>query len=297
MASPQLQRLKQMLGVRPRVGFDLEAFREDFERFARYFPPPPSVEVHDAALGGVPARRLVPAGADPESCVLYLHGGGYISGSLDTHLEVMARLARASRSIVVGIDYRRAPEDPFPAALEDAVAAFRELTVASGGIRHRGLVGDSAGGGLALAMMAALRDAGETLPEAAVLFSPWVDLTLAGGSIQERLHLDRVLHPSILKRAVELYLAGADPRNPSASPLFGDLRGLPPTLVQVGTSEILFDDSRRLAAALESAGSPVELRIWDEMLHFWQFYATLLPEGDAAIEEAGVFLSERLGSK
>ncbi|MCB1034424.1 MAG: alpha/beta hydrolase, partial [Acidobacteria bacterium] len=225
--------------------------------------------------------------------ILYLHGGGYISGSLGTHQEVMGRLALASGLAVLGVDYRRAPEHPFPAALEDALVAYRGLLGEGVETRRLALAGDSAGGGLALALLATLRDFGYGLPRTAALLSPWVDLTLTAPSLEERRHLDKVLHPVILERAAELYLAGADPRDPRVSPLFGDLAGLPPMLVQVGTAELLFDDSRRLAARLREAGNSVDLRIWEEMLHFWQFYASILPEGGAAIEEAGRFLAPR----
>lgn len=295
MASPQLLRLKQMLGVRSRDRFDLESYRRDFEKFARYFPPPAEVRVEAGTLAGIPCRRLIPPDRDGASTVLYLHGGGYISGSLTTHLELMARLARASGAEVVGIGYRRAPEHPFPAALDDALAAYRRLLAEGLDPGRLAVAGDSAGGGLAVALLTTLRDFGSPLPRAAALLSPWVDLALTGASLEDRREADKVLHPVILERAAELYLAGADPRDPRASPLFADLAGLPPLLVQVGTAELLFDDSRRLAAALERAGTPVELKVWDEMLHFWHFYASILPEGEAAIREAGVFLAEKLG--
>ena len=293
MASPQLLRIKQMLGVRPRDRFELQAFRDDFERFARYFPPPPGTRSRDLTLGGVPAREILPEDGEVRGKVFYLHGGGYISGSVDTHLEIMTRLALESRTRVLGIDYRRAPEHPFPAAFEDALAAYGELVEKEGG-EDLAVVGDSAGGGLALALMAAVRDSGGPLPKSAVLFSPWADLTMSGDSVRERVHLDKVLHPRVLERATALYLEDADPLDPRVSPLFGDLSGLPPTLIQVGTSEVLLDDSKRLARAMAEAGSAADLRIWDEMIHLWQFYASILPEGGAAIQEAGVFLSENL---
>ena len=194
MASPQLQRLKQMLGVRSREVFDLEAYRQDFEKFARYFPPPAEVEIRDEAVAGIAARRFLPPGWDGESWVLYLHGGGYISGSLGTHQEVMGRLALASGLAVLGVDYRRAPEHPFPAALEDALVAYRGLLGEGVETRRLALAGDSAGGGLALALLATLRDFGYGLPRTAALLSPWVDLTLTAPSLEERRHLVLARH-------------------------------------------------------------------------------------------------------
>jgi epsilon-lactone hydrolase len=192
------------------------------------------------------------------------------------------------------LDYRLAPEHPCPAALEDAVAGYRWLL--ERGVRPEQIVigGDSSGGGLALATLVRLREQGVALPAAGVLLSPWVDLTIAGPSIQTRAAIDPLVSPESLRLAAGYYLGGADPRMTLASPLYADLRGLPPLLIQAGDHEVLLSDATRLAEQARAAGVDVTLDVWDEMWHVWQAWAEILPEGQQAIERIGAFIRRQL---
>lgn len=295
MASDAFRRLLLMFSVRRRDTFDLASFRTDFERFAKLFPPLPEVEIETVLVGGVRVERSIPAAAGGRRQVLFFHGGGYVSGSLGTHREMVSRWASLTGTEFLAADYRLAPEHPFPAALEDALAIYRGLLQGGAEPRKLAVAGDSAGGGLTVALLKALRDAGDPLPAAAVLFSPWVDLTLVGESIIRREKEDKALQRSILERTSELYLAGENPAHPLVSPLFGSLAGLPPMLIQVGTAELLLDDSRRLAEKILKQDGEVELRVWEAMIHGWQLYSSFLPEGQAALEEAAEFLGRHLG--
>lgn len=232
---------------------------------------------------------LEPEGAVDDAVLLFLHGGGYFFGSPRTHRTLTSALARYSRMAVLALDYRLAPEHPFPAALEDAVAACRALQQEG---RRVFLAGDSAGGGLALATMLTLRDAGLPLPAAAALFSPWTDLAGTGESLGAR--TCAMFHGQSLHRAVGFYLAGQDPRHPLVSPLYGDLQGLPPLLVHVSATEVLLDDSTRLADRAREAGVPVQLRVFRDQPHVWQIYARLLPEARESLREAAHFLHQHL---
>jgi acetyl esterase/lipase len=292
--SEELKRLVNVLSVRSRDDFDLATFRDDFERFSKLFPPPPEVDRKELRIGGVRCLALTPSMATGEWAVVYFHGGGYVSGSLGTHAELTAKLALAARSRVYLVDYRLAPEEPFPAALDDALAVLRGLRKLSTPPQRVVLAGDSAGGGLALATMISLRDAGEPLPKAAACFSPWVDLEATGESVRTRAEEDKILKGHMLRTIAELYLDGTDPRHPLASPLYGDLRGLPPLLIQVGTAEVLLDDALRLAQRAREQGVSVELQVEDHLIHVWHLFSSLLPEGQQSICEAGAFLRRHL---
>ncbi|HET6522243.1 MAG TPA: alpha/beta hydrolase, partial [Geminicoccaceae bacterium] len=207
------------------------------------------------------------------------------------------RLSAACRMAVFAVDYRLAPEHPFPAAVEDAAAAWRGLLREAGrDPRRMAIIGDSAGGGLMFATLLSLRDAGDPLPAAAVALSPWTDLAGTGDSLAVNAAADPMFPPSegAIERTAAVYLNGADPRTPLASPLYGDLRGLPPTLIQVGSTEILLDDSRRMAERLRAAGVPVELEVWPSMPHVWHMKADVVPEGRRAIERIGAFVRRHL---
>jgi len=204
------------------------------------------------------------------------------------------RVADAARAQVLCIDYRLAPEHPFPAAVEDATAAYRWLIAHGAKSRHVAFIGDSSGGGLAIASMMRLRDEGSPLPSAAVLLSPWTDLALTGQSLAEYSFSDPIVQVELMPKAVELYLAGADPRSPYASPLYGDAAGLPPILIHVGSDEALRDDALRMAEHLRAMGCQVELEVWPRMVHVWHMFARILPEARAAIAHIGVFLQAKL---
>jgi acetyl esterase/lipase len=223
--------------------------------------------------------------------LLYFHGGGYVMGSINTHRAMVARLARAARARALLIDYRLAPENPFPAAVEDATATYRWLLAQGRQPRKIALAGDSAGGGLTLATLLALRDARTPLPACAVPISPWTDLEGTGTSVKTKASRDPMVRETDLRRYAALYAGNADPRNPLISPLHGDYRGLPPLLIQVGEAEIILDDSTRVAELAKQAGVQVDLEVWDEMVHVWHVFAKLLPEGQQAIEKVGSYVS------
>jgi acetyl esterase/lipase len=227
-------------------------------------------------------------------CILYLHGGGYVAMSALTHRSITSRLATWSDTRLFALNYRLAPEHPFPAALDDALAAWRALIVVGMPPAHVVIAGDSAGGGLALALLIALRDAGEAMPAAAVLFSPWTDLAATGNSIVANDASDPLFHGAWVARQSRYYLGDTPATNPLASPFYADLSGLPPLLIQVGDSEILLDDSRRVAANAARAGVTVTLRIWPNVPHCWQIFAPFLPEARDALREAAAFIRASL---
>jgi acetyl esterase/lipase len=245
-----------------------------------------------AMLGGV-AGEWVRTGGAVFGTMLYLHGGGYFSCSAKTHRPVTT--AYALRGLTVfAADYRLAPENPFPAALDDALAAYRALLDSGVAPEKLTLAGDSAGGGLALALLLAAKDAGLPMPACAAVFSPWTDLAITGTSVQVNRRRDALLDGRRMGEAADFYLNGADARNPLISPLYGDLAGLPPLLIHVGEPEILLDDSVRLAAAARQAGVPVTLKVWDNTPHGWQLAQGFLPEARASLDEATAFAKAHL---
>lgn len=266
--------------------------RARMERMARRSPPPPEARFEGADADGVRAEWVSGPGAGRDHALVYLHGGGYYGGSLTTHREIAARVSLAAGAPVLLLDYRLAPEHPFPAAVEDATRAYRWLLSKGFPAGRLAVAGDSAGGGLAVSAMLDLKASGDPLPAAGVCLSPWFDLALTGESIESRASADPILRPSDLPFVAKCYLGSADPRTPAASPLYGDLAGLPPILIQVGTDEILLDDSRRFAERAGRAGVTVRLDTWEEMFHVWQAYARLIPEARRAIARIGAFLRD-----
>jgi epsilon-lactone hydrolase len=259
----------------------------------RLQPVPDDVLVSEATAGGVAADWLAAPGADAGRVLLFLHGGGYELGSLRSDGELAARLGRASGMRVLFPEYRLAPEHPFPAAIDDVRAAWHWLrTDQDLSASSVAVAGDSAGGGLAVALLVAARDAGEALPAAAVLMSPTVDLTSSGASMTERADQDPISTPAMLRQFAGDYLAGADPKTPLASPLFAALAGLPPLLIQVGTADLLLSDSERLAAAAAEAGVDVTLEIGEGLPHVYQLLLGT-PEAAEATERIGKFLRAR----
>jgi len=265
--------------------------RRRLHAYERWIPQPPvGVETVAQPLGGVPAVRVAPSKARPGHHILYLHGGGYIAGSPALYRHLTWRFAAAAAARLTAIDYRLAPEHPFPAALDDAAAAWRALLAEGADPRHCTVMGDSAGGGLTLALALRLRDQGEPLPAALVALSPWTDLAITGASCWLNAVADPMQNAGDLLPLAAQYLAGADSRNPYASPLHGDPRGLPPTLLQVGSDEILCDDAVRMAERMRDAGCEVSLEIWPRMPHVWHSFAPVLPEALQAIARIGAFL-------
>lgn len=273
-------------------GFDFEGLRLGMN--TRREPVGLPVRCVPAEVGGVPGEWVVPEEADPDVRLLYLHGGGFVSGSSAFYLTLAARICLAARCVAFLPDYRLAPEHPFPAGLEDCPAAHEGLrSVGPAGAapaRATFIAGDSAGGGLTLSTLLALRDRGLALPSAAVPLSPFADLTLSGDSIRSEAELDPIMHPKCLPDFVRLYLAGADPRDPLASPAFADYTGLPALLIQVGEHEVIRDDSVRVAEQAAACGCPAALEVWPGMFHVFQSYEPLLPEGRQAIERIAAFL-------
>ena len=272
----------------------LEERRATFVPGGRLHPLPDDVAVSEVTAGGVPAHWLAAPGAEAGRVLLFLHGGGFELGSLRSDGELAARLGRASGMRVLFPEYRLAPEHPFPAAIDDVLAAWRWLRAGEGlSARSIAVAGDSAGGGLAVALLVAARDAGEELPAAAVLMSPTVDLTGSGASMTERADQDPLSTPAMLRQFAAGYLAGADPATPLASPLFATLTGLPPLLIQVGTADLLLSDSERLADAAGRAGVDVSLHVGEGLPHVYPIMLGT-PEADQATQQTGTFLRVRV---
>jgi len=260
----------------------------------RLHPVPDDVVVTEVTAGGVPAHWLTAPGTDDGRVLLFLHGGGYELGSVRSDGELAARLGRAAGMRILFPEYRLAPEHPFPAAIDDVQAAWRWLRTSQGlAATSLAVAGDSAGGGLAVALLVATRDAGQALPAAAVLMSPTVDLASSGASMTERADQDPISTPAMLRQFASDYLAGADPTTPLASPLFAALTGLPPLLIQVGTADLLLSDSERLAAAADQAGADVTLQIGEGLPHVYQLLLGT-PEAAQATEHIGKFLRARV---
>ena len=271
----------------------VEEAREMYDKAQYVFALPEGVEVETDEIGGVPAEVVTPT-EHGAGTFLYFHGGGYTTGSPASHRHLVGALAVASRTRAFALDYRRAPEHPFPAAVDDALAGYRGLLDA--GIAPGSIVlgGDSAGGGLTVATLIAIRDRGLALPAAAVCISPWTDLTNEAESYRTRAERDPLVFQEDIDRLGAGYLAGADPRTPLASPLHADLSGLPPLLIQVGSEEVLLDDSRNLAERCEAAGVEATLEVWDEMIHVWHWFGEYLDEADSAVRRIGAFVGARL---
>lgn len=255
--------------------------------------PPAGTLTETIDADGVSAVRIATPQSREDACILHFHGGGYMVGSAPLYRDFTWRIGLAACAWVLYFDYRLAPENPFPAGLDDAVRVYRWLA-SRVDPRRIAVMGDSAGGGLALSALYRLRDEGIALPGAAVAISPWTDLALTGESLRSNAAADPMMDVSMLPSIADGYLAGANSRNPYASPLYGDASGLPPTLIQVGSDEILRDDAVRMASRLKAAGCNVEIEIWPRMPHAWHLYARILPEGRRAIENAGRFVQNVL---
>jgi epsilon-lactone hydrolase len=299
MPSQAMQRLigalrDQQMASASHAPHALHERRATFAPAGRLHPMPDDVEVTEVVAGGVPAHWVTTPGADARRMLLFLHGGGFELGSLRSDGELAARLGRAGGMRVLFPEYRLAPEHPFPAAIDDVLAAWHWLRhdqhVSASSIA---VAGASAGGGLAVALLVATRDAGDDLPAAAALMSPTVDLTGSGASMTERADQDPISTPAMLRQFASEYLNGADPKTPRASPLFASLSGLPPLLVQAGTADLLFSDSERLATAAAEAGVDVTLVIGEGLPHVYPIMLGT-PEAAEATAQIGKFLRARV---
>ena len=297
MPSEQLQTIIQAIRSRPNLrGAPIEQRRAAFEAVTTFFPVPQDVKAEPVDAGGIAAEWIAAPGADASRVIYYLHGGGYAIGSINTHRQMISHLSRAAGARALAIDYRLSPEHPFPGAVEDATTAYRWLLSTGVDSARIVIAGDSAGGGLTVATLVSLRDAGHPLPAAAVCLSPWVDMEGIGDSMTTRAEADPMINREDVLVGAQAYLNGAHPRTPLAAPLYADLSGLPPLLIHVGTAEVLLDDSTRLAERARSAGVDVTLEAWDDMIHVFQFFASTLPEAQQAIDRIGQFMRERTGA-
>jgi len=294
MTSSELAQLTGMLAAGgPNFSDDAFVVREQFDTLLDSFPVDPTLAFDPRVIGGISGLWL--EAAEPSAAVmLYLHGGAYVVGTASGYRGLAAGLARAGGFALFAIDYRLAPEHVFPAAIDDALAAYRGLL--ESGIDASGIVvaGDSAGGGLALSLLVAIGGAGLPQPATAILLSPWTDLSLSGDTMTSKAGEDNSLDEPGLRLSANRYLGGASPTDPLASPLFADLTGLPPLHIAVGSAEVLLDDSTRLAALAGAAGVDVSLRIWPHMVHDWSLFAFMLSEGSDLIREAGIFAAQHV---
>ncbi len=291
MAGNELKAVVDMIrGIVANPNATIQEQRASFEASMGMMPTPPNTKVTPVKVDGIPAEWVEASGARADHAILYLHGGGYVIGSPVTHRSLAGKLSETSKARVLVIDYRMAPENPFPAAVEDAVKAWRWLLAQGLSASKLAISGDSAGGGLTLAASVALRDAKVALPKAVAMLSPWTDLTGNSETMTTRADKDPMVQKAGLMAMGALYLNGKDAKTPLASPLFADLRGLPPMLIQVGDHETLLDDSRTLEKNAKAAGVDVTLEVWDEMIHVWQLFHPVLPEGVKALERIGEYL-------
>lgn len=283
MSAAELHKLMAMLR---KHGFDTEAspqtIRQRIDGFAKMYSPAADVRVFPSSVAGLPAERLT---AGPGPNVLYLHGGGYVTGSARSHRHVAARLAVELAGTVNLVEYRLAPEAPFPAASDDCLSAYAELAT-----EPLSIIGDSAGGGLAFVTAMRARDAGLPLPRAIVGLSPWVNLETTNEAYELVAPLDPLLSREVAEWHAERYLANGSRTDSKASPLFGDLAGLPPTLIQIGDREVFFGDAMRMHMALLAAGVDAEISVWKAMFHVWHLYWPDLDEGRRALADAARFI-------
>ncbi len=270
----------------------IEAQRVRQDNVIRFARLPAGIHCQPVSVGGVPAEWIEPAGAG-QGVILYLHGGCFALGSVKGHREFISRLAYAAQHRVLGINYRLAPEHPFPAAMEDIATAYHWLQAAGVDPSQIILAGDSAGGGLALSTMLSLRDGAEPLPAGAVCISPWTDLALTGKSMQSKAKVDPIMSPGVLQKYARSYAGDHELSSPLISPHYANLQGLPPLLIQVGTDEILLEDATRLAEKARATGVDVILQIWDEMFHVFPI-VSFLPETKKAVRQMAEFIARQL---
>ncbi len=295
MSTLQLQQLRPLLeSGREKFQGDLHQVRTAFEEMLGQFPPAPGIVFSEALLDLIPALWATPSGVTGGPVLLYLHGGGYVVGSPKAYRPLASELASRLKARVLVPDYRLAPENPYPAALEDAVHVYRWLLDHGTPAGSIALAGDSCGGGLTVSTLVAIRDAGLPLPMGAAVISPWADLEVASASFTSKAGEDILLNAEGLRGMAGAYLGAASPRTPGASPIYANLAGLPPLLIQVGSAEVLLDDAIRLAANAGASGVKVRLDIWPGMFHVWHSYSSKLDEAAEALDEAAAFLAARL---
>lgn len=271
---------------------DVETDRNILNRLGRLLKPLSPVECTPLRINHIPAEWVTPVDIPTQRTILYLHGGGFNSGSIQSHRAMVANIATACKARALLIDYRLAPEYPFPSAMEDCREAYDWLLGSGISPEQITVMGDSAGGTLTLALLIQLRNQGVPLPAMAVCLSPGTDLTMEGTSWKDNLDRDIMLKPKSIRSSIEIYLRDADPHDPYVSPLYADLHGLPPILIQVGSYEMLLSDVTRFAEKAKQEGVAIRLEVWEGMQHVWQFVASLLPEARQAIEQISQFMED-----
>lgn len=295
MSQQQRDAVNKMMADFPLdVGGDAIEQRAVFEQMMTAQPPPDDVTTTSGSLGGVPTLEITTADTRPDAVLLWFHGGWYTMGSPRTGAALSSDVAGRTGAKVVSVDYRLAPEHPYPAACQDARAAYRALLDSGASPHDVAMVGESAGGGLVASTLASLAEEGVPQPAAGVLFSPWTDLTLSGDSMTTKVGIDPAFVPEKVSVRVADYVGDADPADPAISPIFADLRGLPPLLIQAGSYEIVLDDSVRLAARAAAADVSVRLEVTPGVPHVFQAFAAMLDDGDAALDNVTRFLEANL---
>ena len=292
MSDPEIEAIRKILSSQPRPS-GLAERRERLDSLGKRYPIPSDIGLQEVDANGVPAEWSAAPAADSSRAILFLHGGGYISGSIDSHRPLATAIGQAAGSRTLALGYRRAPEHPFPAALEDTVRGYRYLLEQGIAPSRIAIAGDSAGGGLTIALMVAARDRGLPLPCCGWCISPWVDLENDSPSMMTKAAVDPLIQKPYLMDLAKAYLGATPPRTALASPLFADLEGLPPVLIQVGSAETLLDDSVRLCGALGSADVVVTLEVWPDMIHAFPLFHEQLAAGRRALARAGEFIRAR----
>ena len=294
MAQDEIEAVRELLGSKPRpVGWPDR--RKRLDDVGSVWPVADDVKLTAVDVNGVPGEWSIVPGGDPFRVLMFFHGGGYCSGSIVSHRRLVTEAGRAAGMRTLAIGYRLAPEHPFPAAYDDALTAWRFLRERNVPAAHIALGGDSAGAGLTVALITRLRDAHEELPGCAWLISPWTDLTMSGSTVFTKDAVDPLIHKQYLNELADAYLpAGIDRKDPRVSPLYADLKGFPPTLIQVGSAETLLDDATRFAAVAGTENVRVTLEIWPRMIHAWPLWNAHLEPGRRALASAGAFIKENL---
>jgi monoterpene epsilon-lactone hydrolase len=289
MPDPEIDAIRALLSSRPRPS-ELSERRERLDALGAQYSLPADVRVEAVDANGVVAEWTTTPEAKTGRAILFLHGGGYISGSLDSHRHMIAQAGREARARTLALAYRLAPEHPFPAALEDALGGYAFLLAQGFNPKNIAIAGESAGGGLAVATLTSIRDAGMSMPACAWLSSPWVDLEMAGASMSAKSTVDPLIQKSYLQELAAMYLGGVDARTPLASPIHANLSRLPPMLIQVGSAETLLDDAVRLAGVAGAADVRVTLEVWPDMIHAWHLFYQQVAAGRRALAAVGAFM-------
>jgi epsilon-lactone hydrolase len=294
MSQSEIDAVRALLSAKPRpVGW--EERRRRIEEVGSAWPAAQDIKLEEVDIDGLPGEWSIAPGSDASRVLLFFHGGGYCSGSILSHRRLVTEAGRAARARTLAINYRLAPEHPFPAAQNDALSAWNFLRKHGIAADHIVVGGDSAGGGLTVALINRLRDAGERTPGCAWLISPWTDLTLSGSTLTTKDAVDPIIHKGYLAELVDAYLpADVDKKDPRVSPIHADLRGFPPTLIQVGACETLLEDSTRFAAAAGAANVAVTLEVWPDMIHAWPMWNAHLEPGRRALANASEFIRRHL---